>query len=51
MKNNRRQFMILTAVGAATLALNGKVQANSKPTIGADFSKKEVVIDDNVVTL
>ena len=27
MKNNRRQFMILTAAGAATLALNGKVQA------------------------
>lgn len=27
MKNNRRQFMILSAAGAATLALNGKVQA------------------------
>ena len=27
MKNNRRQFMILTAAGAATFAFNGKVQA------------------------
>jgi len=27
MKNSRRQFMILSAAGACTLALNGKVQA------------------------
>lgn len=27
MKNNRRQFMILTAAGAATFAFNAKVQA------------------------
>jgi hypothetical protein len=29
MKNNRRQFMIFTAAGAASLALNGKVQAQA----------------------
>ena len=27
MKNSRRQFMILSAAGVCTLALNGKVQA------------------------
>jgi hypothetical protein len=27
MKNSRRQFMILSAAGAATIALNGKVYA------------------------
>jgi hypothetical protein len=32
MKNNRRQFMILTVAGAATLALNGKVQAQAMLT-------------------
>ena len=29
MKNSRRQFMILSAAGACTLALNGKVQARA----------------------
>ena len=29
MKNGRRQFMILSAAGACTLALNGKVQAQA----------------------
>ena len=29
MKNSRRQFMILSAAGACTLALNGKVQAQA----------------------
>jgi len=29
MKNSRRQFMIFTTAGAATLALNGKVQAQA----------------------
>jgi hypothetical protein len=29
MKNNRRQFMLFTAAGAATFALNGKVQAQA----------------------
>ena len=30
MKNSRRQFMILSAAGACTLALNGKVQAQAR---------------------
>jgi High potential iron-sulfur protein len=29
MKNSRRQFMILSAASACTLALNGKVQAQA----------------------
>ena len=29
MQNSRRQFMILSAAGAATLALNSKVQAQA----------------------
>ena len=29
MKNSRRQFMLLSAAGACTLALNGKVQAQA----------------------
>ena len=29
MKNSRRQFRILSAAGACTLALNGKVQAQA----------------------
>lgn len=29
MKNNRRQFMLLTAAGAASFAFNGKVQAQA----------------------
>ena len=29
MKNSRRQFMILSAAGACTLALNGNVQAQA----------------------
>lgn len=29
MKNNRRQFMILSAAGVCTLALNNKVQAQA----------------------
>ena len=31
--------------------LNGKTTGQSKPTIGADFSKKEILIDNTVVTL
>ena len=29
MKNSRRQFMILSAAGTCTLAMNGKVQAQA----------------------
>ena len=55
-KKNFLKIVILgdSGVGKTTLLqqyLNGKVNLNSKPTIGADFSKKEVLIDDNVVTL
>jgi Ras-related protein Rab-7A len=31
--------------------VSGKVTGNAKPTIGADFSKKEVIIDGQNVTL
>jgi Ras-related protein Rab-7A len=31
--------------------VNQKVNAHSKPTIGADFSKKEVMIDNSIVNL
>jgi Ras-related protein Rab-7A len=43
-----------SSVGKTTLLqqyLNGKVIGNAKPTIGADFSKKETMIDNQVVTL
>ena len=43
-----------SGVGKTTLLqqyLNGKVSGHSKPTIRADFSKKEILIDNNVVTL
>ena len=43
-----------SSVGKTTLLqqyLNGKVTGNAKPTIGADFSKKETLIDNQVVTL
>ena len=33
MKNNRRQFMILSAAGACTLALNGRVQAQAQAMV------------------
>ena len=38
-----------SSVGKTTLLqqyLNGKVTGNAKPTIGADFSKKETLIDN-----
>ena len=43
-----------SGVGKTTLLqqfVSGKVTGNSKPTIGADFSKKEVMIDGQNVTL
>lgn len=55
-KKNFLKIVILgdSGVGKTTLLqqyLNGKVTGNAKPTIGADFSKKEVMIDNTVVTL
>ena len=55
-KKNFLKIVILgdSGVGKTTLLsqyLNGRVQAKSKPTIGADFSKKEIMIDGTVVTL
>ncbi len=43
-----------SGVGKTTLLqqfVSGKVTGNAKPTIGADFSKKEVIIDGQNVTL
>ena len=46
MQNSRRQFMILSAAGACTLALNGQVQARafeislwciSRPNVSAHY--------------
>jgi Ras-related protein Rab-7A len=55
-KKNFLKIVILgdSGVGKTTLLhqyLNGRIQAKSKPTIGADFSKKEIMIDNTVVTL
>ena len=55
-KKNFLKIVILgdSGVGKTTILqqyLNGKVTGHSKPTIGADFSKKEILIDNNVVTL
>ena len=55
-KKNFLKIVILgdSGVGKTTLLqqyLNGKVSGQSKPTIGADFSKKEILIDNTVVTL
>lgn len=55
-KKNFLKIVILgdSGVGKTTLLqqyLNGKVTGNAKPTIGADFSKKEIMIDNSVVTL
>lgn len=40
MKNSRRQFMILSAAGACTLALNGKVQAQGAMVSESDPQAK-----------
>lgn len=58
-RSNRKNFLKIvilgdSGVGKTTMLqqyLNGKTSGQSKPTIGADFSKKEIVIDNTVVTL
>ena len=55
-KKNFLKIVILgdSGVGKTSILqqyLNGKVSGNSKPTIGADFSKKEILIDNTVLTL
>ena len=55
-KKNILKIVVIgdSGVGKTTLLqqyLTNKVSAHSKPTIGADFSKKEIVIDNNIVTL
>ena len=56
-KKNLLKIVVLgdSGVGKTTLLqqyLNGKAAVgHSKPTIGADFSKKEMLIDNTVVTL
>jgi Ras-related protein Rab-7A len=55
-KSNFLKIVILgdSGVGKTTLLqqyLNGKTNGQSKPTIGADFSKKEILIENTVVTL
>ena len=55
-KKNFLKIVILgdSGVGKTTLLqqyLSGKFTGQSKPTIGADFSKKEILIDNTVVTL
>lgn len=55
-KKNILKIVILgdSGVGKTTLLqqyVSQKVSAHSKPTIGADFTKKEVMIDNSVVTL
>ena len=55
-KKNFLKILVLgdSGVGKTTLLqqyLNGKTTGQSKPTIGADFSKKEILIDNTVVTL
>jgi len=55
-KKNILKIVVIgdSGVGKTTLLqqyLTSKVSAHSKPTIGADFSKKDIVIDNNIVTL
>ena len=55
-KKNFLKIVILgdSGVGKTTLLshyLTGVAGSNAKPTIGADFSKKEVMIDNTLVTL
>jgi Ras-related protein Rab-7A len=55
-KKNFLKIVILgdSGVGKTTVLqqyVTQKVSGHSKPTIGADFSKKEIVIDNTIVTL
>ena len=55
-KKNFLKIVILgdSGVGKTSLLqhyLSGKALGNAKPTIGADFSKKEVMVDNTLVTL
>ena len=55
-KKNFLKIVILgdSGVGKTSLLqqyVQQKVNNQTKPTIGADFSKKEVIIDNTVVTL
>ena len=55
-KKNYLKIVILgdSGVGKTTIIqhyLNGKITGQSKPTIGADFSKKEILIDNSIITL
>ncbi len=55
-KKNFLKIVILgdSGVGKTTLLqqyVNQKVNPHSKPTIGADFSKKEIMIDNSIVNL
>ena len=55
-KRNFLKIVILgdSGVGKTTLLqqyVHNKANANTKPTIGADFSKKEIQVDGQVVTL
>lgn len=59
MASKKKQFLKIvilgdSGVGKTTLLqqyVTQKVSGHSKPTIGADFSKKEVMIDNNIVNL
>ena len=55
-KKNFLKIVILgdSGVGKTSLLqmyLNGKINSQSKPTIGADFSKRDIEVDGNQVTL
>jgi Ras-related protein Rab-7A len=59
MASKKKQFLKIvilgdSGVGKTTLLqqyVNQKVSGHAKPTIGADFSKKEVLIDNAIVNL
>ena len=56
LKKNFLKIVVLgdSDVGKTSLLLRytqGKNPTNTKPTIGADFQKKEVVVNNTVVTV